>query len=244
MEQCLVTKLSGSVDNPAIPVFEQSFIEYGYTSLLPQDSYGGVARVSTPIVLSVENSYFTDSTGTENYGTSMEYDGSKNFYIKKPTEGITAKVIFGNKSAITEFVTIVVATGIGTANIVNNETFRWSLDIKKIKLGKSYLTQVFDPVYAFSKLTKLDELEYENYGANTSKWVINDLADALIANGRDYVSKPTLKLSLSTAGQTKYFDGSTKRAIPTGIIYIVFKSGGYELHSNSADGTLLYDSTL
>lgn len=242
MEQCLVVKLPSSVQNPDLPVFEQSYIEYGYTQLLPQNSYGGILRVSSPIILSVEGSYFTDSAGSANYGTEIEYDGTSNFYIKKPAEGVTAKVKIGNKSAVTQFITIVVETGIGTALILNNESFRWSLDVSILTLGKSYLTQQLDVVYAFGQLINLEEMEFANYGTVVSKWIINNLAEAMIANGRNYATKPTLHLTLNTSGQTKYFDGSIYRAIPSSEIFIIFKSGGYEIRSNSATGTLLYDS--
>lgn len=238
----LLEKLKGSVSD-TLPIYGVSTLVAAYVAATGQQGYGGYLDVSEPVKLSLDKSYFTDVTGTENYGTEITYNGSDNFYVKKDSNISIATISISNKYAIKRFIAVISGSSfIHTALGINDETFQWATEMTLVNLGQGYVSENLHPANAFKRLVKLNRFAWQNYQA-ASDWVINDLAEAQIQYGRDYTTNPTIQLDLRTSNSlTKYFDGNTLQHIPTDTIFIVFKSGGYELHSNTADGTLLYDS--
>lgn len=241
---CLVTKLKGSVDKD-LPILGESFFIFENLEGVQQTGYAVYMPVSTPVILKLNQSYFTDSAGTANLGDEIEYDGTGNIWVKPlitdtPTP---TKLYIKNKYAPTKFICATSATTIDTVVGINNETLAWAVNITEINLAQGLVCDDLVPPVAFKRLIKLSKFVWGNY-QEESNWVINELAEAQIANGRDYTTNPTLELSLSASGYTKYYNGSTYVQIPHNKVFVIFKNGGYELHDTTADGTLLYDSTL
>lgn len=96
MADCLVTKLKGTVQNSDLPVFGEFDIVLG--------SNGGLTEISIYPLERVEitgNGYFTDSTGTQNYGKVLTNIVGGSFYIIGYSEGDKLKCI--SKYDITYF---------------------------------------------------------------------------------------------------------------------------------------------
>lgn len=241
---CLVTKLKGSV-NKELPILGESFLVFENIEGVQQNGYSVYMPVSTPVTLKLNQSYFTNTYGTANLGDEIEYDGSDNIWVKPLIAGTPTKTILyiKNKYAPTRFICATSGTPVDTVVEINNETLAWAVNITEINLAQGLVCDDLVPPIAFKRLIKLSKFVWQNYQPE-SDWVINDLAEAQIANGRDYTTNPTIELGLTTVGRAKYYNGSANVAIPTDKIFIVFKNGGYELHASTVDGTLLYDSTL
>ena len=168
-------------------------------------------------------------------GTKLENYNGTVFYVKRPESG-SAKIKISNKYAITIF-RAVYDGNFGTAIKLNDDTLRYSVDTTVINLNMGEDT-IIHPEDCLSKLIKLQEFEWRAFNGS---FVLNTLAENQIANGRDYANYPSMKVYVNIH-KNKYFDGTELRAVPSRITYIVFKAGGYELHQDAIDGTLLYDS--
>lgn len=245
MDKCFVLRLKETVPDNTLPILSRSSFVMRYFDNAPQNLYGVDLEVSEPTMLYVDGSYFTDVTGTANYGTSILYSGP-DFYIKKPN-GENATVTIGNKFAVTKFIAKLGAFSFNGQNLtavdmLYTDTLSESKDATEVNIGSASIQWDLKAQTTFAKLVKLSILYLGRSYYSAVSFNINELARNQINAGRDYSTYPTLKVDASK-DLSRYYNGSSTVMWPSPTMFIVFKSGGYELHQDTADGTLLYDST-
>lgn len=239
MGKCLVTTLKSSVNGQDLPNFGVS-MSFSIPNNMEQGDCGLFVMVNSPCKLKTDTSYFTDVTGEENFSSEIELYGASpiNIYIKKQDGDISGNIKLTNKYAIERF------ERPSKTNInppFSLPIFKDSKDL--VKFGWKYYTpnSNFDIGYMLRECIKINEIDI--FGSSGSCSLnINTFAENLISKNRDYVLYPNIKVRAGRG--VHYNNGSAQITLSNGdIIYIVFKQGGYEIHSQTADGQLLYDST-
>lgn len=245
MKNCLVTKLKGTVNNDNLEkfdVFKLYGLNNGESNKQVRFSDKGIVFKATVV------------SGTSPWGdnSSLEFTDSMNInsgeYILEVTPmypislislygsvGINLKQVLSHinkdnlKGVIINLYDSITGDVIPVSAIasLNLNTFRCKNSTNKFS----------GLVENFSNCIKVSELSCPD-GITGS---LTNLANAMYAN-RDYSQYPSIMFSTKDSHVT-YFNGTTDVAVTKNTNhYIVFKQGGYEIHLNTVDGTLLYDS--
>lgn len=121
MVQCLVTKLKGTVNNDSLPKIGELRIKFRKVSRPSVDSqYLNLSTVGTQSITIVGDGYFTDSTLSQNKGTTLSITGNNNIVYVSNTN---CEVSIPNKYNITDL------------NLGNNskKIFNKELDLDQLK---------------------------------------------------------------------------------------------------------------
>lgn len=245
MENCLVTKLKGIVNNDNLEklnVFKLYGLNNGETNKQIQLSNDGTVWKATVVSgtspWGVESSKeFTDNIGINSGEYVLEVTPMYKINVLNiyGSVGINLKQVIShiNKDNLEALVINVYESFIGdTVPVsaiasVNMNTFRCNNSTSKF----SGLVEDFSPCLKITEISCPAGIQGS----------LTNLANAMYAN-RDYTQYPTISFKTKDAHVT-YYNGTTDVAVTRNTTYfIVFKQGGYEIHLNTADGTLLYDS--
>lgn len=121
MAQCLVTKLKGTVNNNSLPKIGELRIKFRKVSSPSVDSqYLNLSIINTQSITIVGDGYFTDSTLSQNKGTTLSITGNNNIVYVSNTN---CEVSIPNKYNITDL------------NLGNNSKriFNKELDLDQLK---------------------------------------------------------------------------------------------------------------
>lgn len=273
MENCLVTTLKGSVNNENLNKLGHVIFtcdntledEYApdHVSGTPAETYRfRIYSKTTALTLKLIGTYFTDSNG-DSLGTSTTDSQGRtvdtlivpradtfgtNVYIHRAPNTTTYLDIdhkyewemlfpiteryrnFAYRADCNEF-QFTNPVGIWILNVPTNKLVNYSIFGKFIKIQQLTL-RAWPPKDNFNLIT----------------CHLNDLAEAMIANGRDYTTDP--KLDIETFPGMTYYNGTNIVTLDTSYVFvhhgfrIIFKSGGYEIREGASDAApVLYDST-
>lgn len=240
MDNCFLTKLKGSVTGD-LPVLGQRIMDVLYYSDVDQQNYGMFVTSPKAFNVTIKGSYFTDKTGVQNYGQSMDLpaNNTEGLYVKKPSSGNNGEVFA--KLCINDvyYVTMIERVAWTVQNLPYNlPDLEWFLDLEHLKYNIWHPEENVDISEKFKKNLKLNYLNFIG-GSNKVVLKLNDLAEKQMENGRDYQTYPTIQIICGD--YFTYYNGSSIVNV-SGTVFIVFKLNGYELRQDSATGTLLYDS--
>ena len=249
---CLVTTLKSVVDNPNLDYFNKIVI-YGTNyagsggSSLKLTSYSG--KSYTARLLSGTSPF---PGGSETYTfpaqTKRFSPGDYKFTVESENDitelcvyhplGVFINKLFPRLKDKVENLIINTHSYLDSTSVNIEDIAGTNLNILRIAAEKTVgdINALIHSVY-------LSELTLYPNSSQSITGSLNELAEGLIANGRDYTVKPTISVSLHNSSVT-YSDGTESHNLSSSkTYYIVFKQGGYELRQDSVSGTLLYDST-
>ena len=269
MENCLVTTLKGSVNKESLKKLGHVIFTCDNTvddeyapdrvSGTPVETYRfRIYSTTTALTLKLIGTYFEDANGNSLGTSTTDSQGRTIDTLIVPRADSYGTNVYIHRAPNT------------TTYLDIDHKYEWYylIPVSQTEMSFAYRVDASDFLYTnpdnFLRLdvpttTPINYVDFANFKNvsyinfwsraphNNSELLtchLNDLAEAEIANGRDYTTSP--KIDIKTFVGMTYYNG-TKTITFTynaGNIRIIFKQGGYELRESfSNEGRLLYDST-